>query len=89
MRRGADDVPEGTADAAVRGAAREAEHLGRLRRDANEGGFTAFVSSFRAVFGPEVRTVWFRSPNGEIGKPLPRGVPFSDPPPKPLGRKGK
>lgn len=86
MRRGGDEVPKGTADAAVYEGISD-QQLARLRRDANEGGFTAFVAAFRAVFGPEVRTVWFRSPNGEIGKPLPRSVPFSDPPPKPLGRR--
>lgn len=63
---------------------REAERSSRLRRDANECGFTAFYRDLHRVFGAGTRIVYFQGRDGSYGSKPPAGIPFSLPVPPPL-----
>ena len=69
---------------AATSAEREAERSARLRRDANESGFTAYYRNLQVHFGAGTRIVYFQGRDGSYGERPPRGVPCSLPPPEPL-----
>ena len=74
-------MPQGPADAPVPDEAQPS----RLRLDAESSGFLALYRDLKSVFGEGVRILHCDNGKGDrYGSPYPRGVPFSDPPPKPL-----
>ena len=84
MRRGADEVSSRTADASVPDEAKSR----RLRVDAESAGFLDLYRSLQRQFGRDVQIVYCDNGKGDrYGSPQPRGVPFSDPPPKPIGKR--
>jgi hypothetical protein len=85
MPRGADDLPQGPAGAALPDPAKS----GRLRQHFAGSEFARLYRDLQSKFGPGVRILYFKAGGDSYGKPLPPGVPFSDPPPEPLGRKRK
>jgi hypothetical protein len=74
---------------ALSSADREQAKSGRLRGHFAGSEFARLYADMQAKFGPGVRIVYFKAGGDQYGKPLPPGIPFSDPPPEPLGRKRK
>ena len=82
-------LAEKVAALARQSAVREAVKSRSMREHADECGFTQFYRDFKSVFGDGTRITWFRCEAGEYGRPHDPGVPFSDPPPVPLAKRGK
>jgi hypothetical protein len=83
------DLSRRVARLALSSADREAAKSGRLREHFAGSEFARLYRDLQSKFGPGVRIVYFKAGGDQYGKPLPPGVPFSDPPPEPLGRKRK
>ena len=74
----------------ARSAIRSAQSSSRLRADAESSKFLDFYRAFKGTFGDGVRILHCDNGRGDVyGKAPPRGVPFSELMPKPLGRKRK
>ena len=72
----------------ARSAIRSAQSSSRLRADAESAGFLDLYRSLQRQFGSGVQILYCDNGKGDrYGTPQPRGVPFSDPPPKPIGRR--
>jgi hypothetical protein len=84
-----DDLSSRVARLALSSGEREQAKSGRLRRDADACGFTGWFRDLQKRAGGGVRILYFRGHADTFGTRPPMGVPFSDPPPEPLGRKRK
>jgi hypothetical protein len=80
-----DDLSRRVAGLALSSAEREAAKSRRLRERFAGSEFERLYRSLQAVC-PGVRIVYFKAGSDSYGKPLPAGVPFSDPAPEPLKR---
>lgn len=79
-----DDLQSRVARLALSSGEREQAKSGRLRRDADACGFTAYYRNLQQHFGAGTRIVYFQGRDGSYGERPPRGVPCSLPPPEPL-----
>jgi hypothetical protein len=82
-----DDLQSRVARLAVSSGEREQAKSGRLRQHFAGSEFARLYRDLQERFGPGVRIVYFRAGDDSYGKPLPPGVPFSDPPPEPLRKR--
>jgi hypothetical protein len=84
-----DDLSRRVARLALSSADREAGKSARLRQHFDGSEFARLYRDLQIRFGPGVRILYFKAGGDSYGKPLPPGIPFSDSPPEPLGRKRK
>jgi hypothetical protein len=66
---------------------REQAKSGRLRQHFVGSEFARLYRDLQSKFGPGVRILYFKAGGDQYGKPLPPGIPFSDPPPEPLRKR--